>query len=45
MTSDELLSVLTVNRENYNNEYKTKVTDELRKRGINLEEKFRTAKV
>ena len=44
MTEDELLLVLTVNRENFNDEYKTKVADELVKRGINLEEKFRTAK-
>ena len=44
MTNDELLSVLTVNRENFNDEYKTKVADELAKRGINLEEKFKTAR-
>jgi tetratricopeptide (TPR) repeat protein len=44
MTDDELLSVLTVNRDNYNDEYKNKVADELAKRGINLEEKFRTAR-
>ena len=44
MTDDELLSVLTVNRDNYNDEYKNKVADELAKRGVNLEEKFRTAK-
>ncbi len=44
MSDDELLSVLTINRENYNDEYKTKVADELEKRGINLEEKFRTAR-
>ena len=44
MTDDELLSVLTVNRDNYNDEYKNKVADELANRGVNLEEKFRTAK-
>lgn len=45
MTDDELLSVLTVNRENFNDEYKTKVANELEKRGVNLDEKFRTAKI
>lgn len=44
MTNDELLSVLTVNRDNFNDEYKTKVADEIAKRGINLEEKFKTAR-
>ena len=43
MSNDELISVLTVNKENFNDDYKTKVTDELVKRGISLEEKFRTA--
>lgn len=44
MTNDELLSVLTVNKENFNDDYKTKIADELAKRGINLEEKFKTAR-
>ena len=44
MTNDELLSVLTVKRENFNDEHKEKVADELVKRGVNLEEKFKTAK-
>ena len=36
--------MITVDRENFNDEYKSKVADELEKRGINLEEKFRTAR-
>lgn len=43
MTDDELLSVLTVKRENFNDEYKTTVADELANRGIDIEEKFSTA--
>jgi len=41
MTNDELISVLTVKKENYNDDYRTKVADELTKRGVNLEEKFK----
>lgn len=45
MTEDELLAVLTVKRDHYNDEHKVKVAQELEKRGINLEKKFRTARV
>ena len=44
MTNDELLSVLTVNRDNYNDEHKAKVALELENRGVNLKEKFKVAK-
>ncbi len=44
MTNDELLSVITVDRENFNEEYKSKVANELQQRGINLEKKFKTAR-
>lgn len=44
MNNDELISVLTVKKENFNDEYKSKVVDELEKRGVNLEEKFKIAK-
>ncbi|MCF8261191.1 MAG: hypothetical protein K9J12_10480 [Melioribacteraceae bacterium] len=45
MSEDELLAVITVNREKFNDEYKSKVTEELEKRGVNLEEKFRTVRM
>ena len=41
MNNDELISVLTVKKENFNDEYKNKVADELLKRGVNLEEEFK----
>lgn len=44
MNNDELISVLTVKKDNFNDEYKSKVVDELEKRGVNLEEKFKIAK-
>ncbi|MCB9248589.1 MAG: hypothetical protein H6613_08595 [Ignavibacteriales bacterium] len=44
MNNDELISVLTVHKENFNDEYKKKVVDELVKRGVNLEEKFKIVK-
>ncbi|MCW8850249.1 MAG: hypothetical protein OQJ81_09765, partial [Melioribacteraceae bacterium] len=44
MTNDELISVLTVKKEDFNEEFKKKVVDELVKRGVNLEEKFKIAK-
>jgi len=44
MNNDELISVLTVNKEKFNEEFKTKVVDELTKRGVNLEEKFNIVK-
>ena len=45
MKEDELLAVLNVNRDNVNDEHKVKVAEELEKRGINLKEKFSTAKL
>jgi tetratricopeptide (TPR) repeat protein len=44
MTVDELISVLTVKKDNFNDDYRNKVVDELTKRGVNLEEKFKIAK-
>jgi tetratricopeptide (TPR) repeat protein len=44
MTDDELISVLTVKKENFNDDYRNMVVDELTKRGVNLEEKFKIAK-
>ena len=44
MTDDELLSVITVQKENFNDDYKSKVADELAKRGVNLDEKFKIVK-
>jgi tetratricopeptide (TPR) repeat protein len=44
MTDDELFSILTIKRENFNDEYKIKVANELENRGINIEEKFRNVK-
>lgn len=41
MNNDELISVLTVKKENFNDEYKNKVADELLKRGVNLEEELK----
>ena len=44
MSDEELLAVLTVNRDNFNDEHKVKVAEELMKRGVDLEEKFKKAK-
>ena len=44
MTDDELVSVITVKKENFNDDYRSKVADELAKRGVNLDEKFKIAK-
>ena len=41
MNNDELISVLTVKKEKFNDEYKNKVVDELLKRGVNIEEEFK----
>ena len=44
MTDDELISVITFQKENFNDDYKSKVADELAKRGVNLDEKFKIAR-
>ena len=44
MNNDELISIITVKKENFNDEFKKKVIDELVKRGVNLEEKFKIVK-
>ena len=44
MNNDELISIITVKKENFNDEFKKKVVDELVKRGVNLEEKFKIVK-
>ena len=44
MNNDELISIITVKKENINDEFKKKVVDELVKRGVDLEEKFKIIK-
>lgn len=38
MNNDELISILTIKKENFNDEFRNKVIDELENRGVKLEE-------
>ncbi|MBU0475124.1 MAG: hypothetical protein KKF62_13300 [Bacteroidetes bacterium] len=38
MNNDELLSILTIKKENFNNEFRSKVANELENRGVKLDE-------
>lgn len=44
MNNDELTSILTIQKENFNDEFKNKVVEELNKRGIKLNEVLNIAK-
>ena len=44
MNNEELTSILTIQKDNFNDEFKNKVVNELDRRGIELEEVLNTAK-
>ena len=44
MNNDELTSILTIKKDNFNDEFKNKVVNELDKRGIKLDEVLNTVK-
>ena len=45
MTDDELIAVITVKKENYNDDYRDKVLSELNNRGVKLDDILKVAKV
>ena len=45
MNNDELIAILTIKKDNFNDEFRNKIVNELDKRGVKLNEILNVAKV